>query len=263
MKDYYYILGIDKNATSDEIKKAYRKLGVKFHPDKNDGDNFFEERFKEINEAYETLIDFNKRKVYDDSRFFTKSESYYRTNNSSDNIRKPTNESSIPKQEYTKPKNDTEQFEINDTLKRIEPTSEICTFCGKHKAKNRDYYFYKRVYKINNRSNIIIHRTVNYSSIEIGVTRCNNCYSIHKSVSKKSLFYIILSFPLFFFICLCIYQSGWMFIPALILTSLLNTFIENKMLSSKNIISEDDGFNKSTLVTEFLNNGWSIKEPSA
>jgi hypothetical protein len=54
-----------------------------------------------------------------------------------------------------------------------------------------------------------------------------------------------------------------MFIPALILTSLLNTFIENKMLSSKNIISEDDGFNKSTLVTEFLNNGWSIKEPSA
>jgi curved DNA-binding protein CbpA len=64
-KDYYYILGITPNASKDEIKKAYRKLSTKFHPDKNDGDKFFEERFKDINEAYETLIDDAKRKMYD------------------------------------------------------------------------------------------------------------------------------------------------------------------------------------------------------
>jgi len=67
-KDYYYILGLASNASKDEIKKAYRKLSTKFHPDKNDGDKFFEERFKDINEAYETLVDDAKRKVYD-SRF--------------------------------------------------------------------------------------------------------------------------------------------------------------------------------------------------
>ena len=55
MKDYYYILGVDKNCSVEEIKKAYRKLSHKFHPDKNDGDTFFADRFKEINEAYETL----------------------------------------------------------------------------------------------------------------------------------------------------------------------------------------------------------------
>jgi DnaJ-class molecular chaperone len=65
MKDYYYILGIKQNSSQEEIKKAYRKLSIKFHPDKNDGDDFFTERFKEIQEAYETLIDNTKRNSYD------------------------------------------------------------------------------------------------------------------------------------------------------------------------------------------------------
>ncbi len=56
MKDYYYILGVTKNASPNEIKGAYRKLSKKFHPDLNDGDIFFEQRFKEIQEAYESLI---------------------------------------------------------------------------------------------------------------------------------------------------------------------------------------------------------------
>ena len=66
IKDYYYILGLRKNASKDEIKSAYRKLSIKFHPDKNNGDKFFEERFKDIHEAYETLADDVKRKTYDD-----------------------------------------------------------------------------------------------------------------------------------------------------------------------------------------------------
>lgn len=55
MKDYYYILGITPQASLEDVKKAYRKLSTKFHPDKNDGDEFFTERFKEIQEAYEVL----------------------------------------------------------------------------------------------------------------------------------------------------------------------------------------------------------------
>ena len=65
MKDYYYILGINSSASDIEIKKAYRKLSTKFHPDKNKGDKFFENRFKEIQEAYETLSNKNKRIIYD------------------------------------------------------------------------------------------------------------------------------------------------------------------------------------------------------
>jgi DnaJ-class molecular chaperone len=64
-KDYYKILGIEKSADKDELKKAYRKLARKHHPDVNPGDKASEEKFKEINEAYEVLSDPEKRKKYD------------------------------------------------------------------------------------------------------------------------------------------------------------------------------------------------------
>lgn len=64
-KDYYKILGISRNASQDEIKRAYRKLAVKYHPDKTKGDKEAENKFKEIAEAYEVLKDPEKRKKYD------------------------------------------------------------------------------------------------------------------------------------------------------------------------------------------------------
>jgi curved DNA-binding protein len=64
-KDYYKILGVEKSATQDEIKKAYRKLAMKHHPDRNAGKKSSEEKFKEITEANEVLSDPDKRKKYD------------------------------------------------------------------------------------------------------------------------------------------------------------------------------------------------------
>ena len=64
-RDYYEILEVTKSATPDEIKKAYRKKAIKFHPDKNPGDKKSEENFKEAAEAYEVLSDPDKRQRYD------------------------------------------------------------------------------------------------------------------------------------------------------------------------------------------------------
>lgn len=64
-KDYYEILGVSRNATEAEIKQAYRRLALKYHPDKNPGNKEAEERFKEISEAYEVLTDAEKRRIYD------------------------------------------------------------------------------------------------------------------------------------------------------------------------------------------------------
>ncbi len=64
-RDYYEVLGVSKSATKDEIKKAYRKMAIKYHPDKNPGDNTSEDKFKEAAEAYEVLADDNKRGRYD------------------------------------------------------------------------------------------------------------------------------------------------------------------------------------------------------
>ncbi len=64
-RDYYEVLGVSKNASDDEIKKAYRKLAIKYHPDKNPGDKTAEAKFKEINEAHDVLSDKQKRARYD------------------------------------------------------------------------------------------------------------------------------------------------------------------------------------------------------
>lgn len=68
-RDYYEVLGLDKNASEDEIKKAYRRLAIKYHPDKNPGDKEAEEKFKEAAEAYDVLHDPQKRQQYDQFGF--------------------------------------------------------------------------------------------------------------------------------------------------------------------------------------------------
>jgi molecular chaperone DnaJ len=64
-RDYYEVLGVGRNASEEEVKRAYRKLAVKFHPDKNPDDPQAEEKFKELGEAYDVLMDSNKRAAYD------------------------------------------------------------------------------------------------------------------------------------------------------------------------------------------------------
>ena len=64
-RDYYKILGVPRGASAEEIKKTYRKLAMRYHPDRNPGDKQAEDRFKEINEAYQVLSDPQKRSRYD------------------------------------------------------------------------------------------------------------------------------------------------------------------------------------------------------
>ncbi len=70
-KDYYEILGVKKSASADDIRKAFRKLARKYHPDVNPGDKTAEEKFKTLSEANEVLSDPKKRKIYDQVGFYS------------------------------------------------------------------------------------------------------------------------------------------------------------------------------------------------
>src|SRR5271154_1850428 len=70
-KDYYEILGVKKSASAEEIRKAFRKLARKYHPDVNPGDKTAEEKFKALSEANEVLSDPKKRKIYDQVGFYS------------------------------------------------------------------------------------------------------------------------------------------------------------------------------------------------
>ncbi len=116
MNDYYYVLGVSRNASQEEIKTAYRKLSKKFHPDLNGGDKFFEDRFKEIQTAYETLTDFSKKSRYDsllNNNIYSKTQTSYSQNTHSKPPPKPK-----PKAEK-KHQNPTQKKNSNNSNSRI------------------------------------------------------------------------------------------------------------------------------------------------
>jgi curved DNA-binding protein CbpA len=123
IKNHYQILGISRSADNKEIRQAYKKLAVKFHPDKNNGDKYFEERFKEIQESYEVLINPQKKSEYNkiyDSFFSNKqkenySQSTYKNTNTSYSNQKETER----KQEQKK-KEDAEKSRVSNIKKNTE-----------------------------------------------------------------------------------------------------------------------------------------------
>lgn len=155
-KDYYKILGVNKNASYEEIKKAYRKLAVKYHPDRNPNNSISENKFKELTEAYEVLSDPQKRKIYDSiskkkspqftvnkthtqdangpfSGFDDIFEKYFGENFKKKENQKSTNEIKTPKKgkdiNYTLKLSLEEAFSGKKAYVMI-PLYEICTACG-------------------------------------------------------------------------------------------------------------------------------------
>lgn len=125
MKNHYQTLGIKRNAETKEIKQAYKKLALKFHPDKNNGDKYFEERFKEIQEAYETLTHPQKKIEYDRNfdSFFSDKQTENRSQSQSKNKNTNTsysNQKEAERKQEEKRKEDAEKSRVSNIKKNTE-----------------------------------------------------------------------------------------------------------------------------------------------
>lgn len=118
MKNYYQILGLEKNASKDEIKKAFRLYATKYHPDKQSGDKFFEERFKEIYSAYETLSDDIKRRQYDIS--FSRSSTENKSDSNYNDLLEKERELLFKEQELKR-----KEAEVNSKKYHIEQSERL------------------------------------------------------------------------------------------------------------------------------------------
>ncbi|MGX7582828.1 DnaJ domain-containing protein [Candidatus Vidania fulgoroideorum] len=192
MKDYYKILGVDKNSTQEEIKKAYRRLAMKYHPDKNPGDKKSEEKFKEIKEAYEILS--NKNNNFSDNNF--EEESYEKDENFGDifgDFFESEDESY-----YEKKKTIELRIDLMDSAKgkKIIKNFYYYDFCNKCKGKkyiNGKYssclFCNGKGYVINNDIFITIKQSCNYcNGSGMGyLTLCNVCKGTGKIKKNKKV----------------------------------------------------------------------------
>ncbi len=118
-KDYYKILGLSSEASAEDIKKAYRKLALQFHPDRNPDDKTADNKFKEIVEAYEVLSDSNKRKEFDNLRNFgSASKKTYYNKTYNDNF-EPSYQTFYKKEKYDDPQKLWEEFKKDYNFKNF------------------------------------------------------------------------------------------------------------------------------------------------
>lgn len=156
-------------------------------------------------------------------------------------------------------------YNFNTVKKRLEPTETKCQFCEMDSSTHMEDNYFVPLFKENDRTNIIVYRSVKYSKIPVGIPRCKTCQSIHQEAASKSALIagsmavvtVVLSFLIWgpfgffsFFVAILIGFGG-------------RYLIEKKLVRDKGIYTRLDGAKQNEAVQELIIGGWSFNQPSA
>ncbi|UAY51490.1 hypothetical protein [Ferruginibacter albus] len=158
-----------------------------------------------------------------------------------------------------------EHFTFNERLKRFEPIEKKCRYCGKDDSCESTTNHFQKIYKENDRTNLLVYRSVKFNIVTIGIPRCALCRDIHESAKEKallisfgaSLLTIVLGFILFGIF-------GFFAIFAAIFVGVFGYFyLVKKLVERKGIETSVNGAKQDKTVEYLLNTGWTTNRPSA
>jgi hypothetical protein len=162
-----------------------------------------------------------------------------------------------------------ESHVVNQRLKRIEPVSKECSFCNNGTSQQMDDNYFLPVFKENDRTNIIVYRSVKYQKIDLGIPRCVECKQIHKSAKIKgaliglSFSIIIIAFMVYNFLDFHAIVSVGLLFASIFGGFYAADYLQNSFARKAGILSPREGATEDGLVQDFLVQGWSLKQPSA
>ena len=164
---------------------------------------------------------------------------------------------------------ETSTHTLNERLKRLEPTTKICGYCTDGKMEKINDSYFVSVFKENDRTNVIVYRSVKYNKIDVGVPRCTNCKSIHGIARNKAaiigliLFISIFGFAAYNFVEFNVILSVVLIFASVLLGIFGFAYLENKFSHNQGIYALKEGANNNPMVQSLIKSGWTLTMPSA
>ena len=156
------------------------------------------------------------------------------------------------------------QHTFNESLKRLEPVDNTCGYCGKLNAQRMNDNYFVPLFKQQDRTNVVVYRSVQYKKILVGIPRCAHCLQIHESTSQKGLYSWLFAAALFA-IAIPLFNLFALFaiIPCIVVGVLGSSIIEDRLVATSGILSKKEGAKKNQTVQELVISGWTLTQPTA
>lgn len=157
-----------------------------------------------------------------------------------------------------------DKYIFNEQRKRIEPKETLCQFCNQKHSEKMDRNYFVPLFKVKDKTELIIYSSVKFNKILIGIPRCNQCFVIHKQKSANAWGISIISAVVLIilgFVFLGIF--GWFVLIAIFISAIiLPMFLKDFLIQKTGILTEQDGAKKDFLVRDMVISGWSLTAPS-
>lgn len=164
---------------------------------------------------------------------------------------------------------ETSSHTLNERLKRLEPTTKVCSYCVDGKMNDINESYFIPVYKENDRTNVVVYRSVKYSMIKVGVPRCLRCKAIHEGSKNKALVIaliasiLLLAFAVYNFMEFNVFVSVALFFGSIAGGIFGYAYLQNIFARKQGIYALKDGAKNDPMVENLLNSGWTLNMPTA